>query len=359
MKMSTKTLLHLKKTSANLWYTFMLVILLATVACRLQKEKKLPSDFKPGIVTFLDSTQASAAIIHDDTDSLFANISEADIMIQMKRAKNFVSLKEARLEYRHFLASQVSSWTTAEKQEMSSIMQIVKKMCDTLSPRIFPGGIRLVKIKTGPYGSDAYYTRGTDIMIPENIFPLADSEAQIPVMLHEIYHILSRTMPEFRSKTYKMIGFEKAGKPVTLPPALHKVLLSNPDGLTKDYVIRLKEGQETRVCLPLISSRFGAYREGIPSYFDYVKFDIFELREGATVFEVLSTEDGGTTLPVRFTTDYFRQISDNTQYIIHPDEILADNFMLSIIAFESGDYSKFSKQGRALIDSVTTVLKQF
>jgi hypothetical protein len=331
--------------------------LLLAGGCRMQKDKQIKLDLKPGLVTFVDSTEASVAIIKDDSENFFQNLSETEVMIQMKRSEPFNSREEAQKAFAQFTARQVSSWSTEEKLEMSEIMYRVKKMCDSINPRIFPGGIRLVKIKTFAYGNDAYYTRGNDIMIPENIFPLTEPQKQIPVMLHEIFHIISRQNSRFRDAAYRMIGFERAEKPVLLPEHIRQVLLSNPDGLSMDHIIRLRDGKETRLCLPLLTSKYGRYRDGIPSYFDYLQFDIFEVKDTTNRLVVNCTSNGGTTLPARFTNDYFRQIRDNTQYIIHPDEIMADNFMLAVQSFNGGGYDRFSTEGKNLIDELTRLLQ--
>ena len=55
--------------------------------------------------------------------------------------------------------------------------------------------------------------------------------------------------------------------------------------------------------------------------------------------------------------DVFWKIGDNTQYIIHPDEIAADNFMLALIAANENNFSKFSKTGRIKVESVLKLLK--
>lgn len=55
---------------------------------------------------------------------------------------------------------------------------------------------------------------------------------------------------------------------------------------------------------------------------------------------------------------FFSIIGDNTQYIIHPDEIVADNVMLAIIAHTTGDYRSFSKQGKEKIEQVLNILKR-
>lgn len=338
--------------------SLMLLALLA-LSCKSKKDVVLApaTEGKPALVTFLDSVQASEAIITDDVDGFFKNISALEINIQMKNPAEPGDREAALREFVPFLKTQVSNWTTQEKLAMYEVFKKVKQLCDTINPRIFPGSIRLVKIKNGHYGNDVYYTRGNNIMIPENIFQKADIHDQVPVMVHEVFHILSRKNPQLRDDLYKLIGFEKADKPVKLNKILDHFLLTNPDGVSFQYLIHLEaQGRQVKA-IPLITSKWARYKPDVPSFFDYLNFDLYKLDDHGDSYMATSTPQGRSLIPVDETPSFFTKIKDNTQYIIHPDEIMADNFMLALQAYSNGNYSKFSKEGRALVDSVIVRLQ--
>ena len=67
-------------------------------------------------------------------------------------------------------------------------------------------------------------------------------EKQLPVMLHEIFHVFSRYNEPVRDELYAMIGFKKSDKKVVLSDALKKILLTNPDGVSLNYIIKLDDG---------------------------------------------------------------------------------------------------------------------
>lgn len=342
----------------KLSFIYFSLILSLFLGCRLNKESQTTGNNIPALITFLDSTKASQAIILDDIDGFYGQISGVEMQIQMKRMEPFGSRTEAMTAYKKFISSEVSDWKTEEMQAMLRLFQQVKSMCDTLSPRIFPGGIRLIKVKTNHYGNDVYYTRGKDILIPENIFPLDEESRQLPVMIHEVFHILSRYNTELKKDLYGYIGFFKAEKPIKLNPVLQKILLTNPDGVSFQYAIELEGGVPGKLAVPLITSKFKNFRPDNPAFFDYLNFDLYELKDLGSYYEVLSDDNGKTTIPLKTTPVFFTKIKDNTQYIIHPDEIMADNFMLALLAYEKGDYAKFSKEGKALIDLVIERLKK-
>ena len=57
--------------------------------------------------------------------------------------------------------------------------------------------------------------------------------------------------------------------------------------------------------------------------------------------------------------DFFRQITDNTGYIIHPDEIIADNFVFVMLnQRKGGSKREFSEDGTALLKKIKAVLSE-
>ncbi len=327
------------------------------VSCRMNKDQVISESVnsKPALVHFADSTNAAKLISTVDDDGFFDQISQVDIEIQMKKEQTFESREQAISAYKKFLSKEVSSWSDEEIEIMNQIFVDVKKLCDTISPRIFPGGMKLIKIKPNHYGQDVYYTRGNIIFIPENIFPIENQQTILSVMLHEIFHIVSRQNPELRSDIYKLIGFEKAEKRVKLNEMLNKKLLTNPDGVSYQYFIRL----DSILAIPLITSNFATFTKNNPSFFNYLQFDLYQIRDKGTYYEAITDEKGNTTIPLKKTPVFFTKIKDNTQYIIHPDEIMADNFMFAVFAFSTDDYNRFSGPGKVLVEELLTILQKF
>ncbi len=337
---------------------FTILFIALTIGCKTNKVKELPtSGAKPALITFLDSIEASTAIIQDDIDGYFEQLSKAEMQIQMKT--NYPELNPDKLkpEFKSYIKKQVSNWTMEEKLKMQQLFKSVKSLCDTLSPRIFPGGMRLIKVKTKHYGNDVYYTSGKNIMIPENIFKDFNDERQLPVMIHETFHVLSRYNEPWRNELYEYIGFKKSNKPVKLNTSLQDVLLNNPDGVSYQYVIDLEKDGEMVKAIPLITSKSKVYDPKKPNFFDYLHFDLYSLDDKGDHYVAKSTTTGQTLLPMQSTPTFFTKIKDNTQYIIHPDEIMADNFMLALLAYDKNEYGKFSKDGKILIQKILAKLK--
>jgi hypothetical protein len=55
--------------------------------------------------------------------------------------------------------------------------------------------------------------------------------------------------------------------------------------------------------------------------------------------------------------NFFEKITSNTDYIIHPDEIIADNFMyLMMREKKNGLIRSFSKDGTELLRNIKNIL---
>ena len=48
------------------------------------------------------------------------------------------------------------------------------------------------------------------------------------------------------------------------------------------------------------------------------------------MIKVISDENGLSIIDFKKQTDFFEQITDNSNYIIHPDELMADNFVIAV-----------------------------
>jgi len=343
-------------------YILSLITLSFLFACKSQKEKTvlLPSNHIG--ITIIDSTSAATQMLSDAEDGFFQSLSIVDMAIQLRTDKKYDDKATMLRDYKALLTNEVSNFTNAEKQLMEDVMARAKVLTDKLNPNIWPSHIDLIKVKTNHYGPDVYYTREDAIILPENVLVKENASSELlPVMLHEIFHILSRYDLNLREELYGLINFKPHGKEVKLVASLENKVLTNPDGVTRGYAITLDNGKNRpELAIPLLTSAQPYYSKTLPSFFAYLKFDLYLARplpDGSLLIDA----DGAanTTLSPEHQNNYFQHIADNTQYVIHPEEIMADNFMMAVRAYESGDYSSYSKVGKKLLDEVTEVLKAY
>ncbi|MEM9547683.1 MAG: hypothetical protein AAGA77_17005 [Bacteroidota bacterium] len=336
---------------------------LVLVNCKSSKkekglEEKLGSD---DYLVFLDKSQAEARIVKDAKDGFFETISITDMSVQMKKSDLPASRPEVVAQYREFLKSEMESFTEEEKDFMREVFNAAKAALDKINPNLLPERIELIKTKTNHYGPDVYYTREKAIILPSNIFEEKSVEAQMPIMLHEIFHILSRYNKDFREKLYALIGFIPIDSELILPRKIEDKLLCNPDGVSKAYAINLVDlSGKSQLALPLIMSTKDRYQSNMPTFFSYLYFDLFPLiKITENQVSLGLNKQGDSSLGAEHNANFFDQIKDNTQYIIHPDEILADNFMMAVIAHKNETFVNFSPEGIKLLEEVLDVLRTF
>ncbi len=347
---------------SHLKVSVLLVLSIAMLSCKSnKKDSSSKTEEAKEYLIFLDKEEAEKQIVKDATDGFFESITIADMSIQMKKADMPGSGGESKVLYQNHLKTEMESFTPSEKEFIHEVFASAKSAIDKINPKLMPDHIELIKTKTNHYGPDVYYTREDAIILPKNIFQNPSVGDQMPIMLHEIFHILSRYNEDFRNKMYALIGFSQFNEDLVLPREISDRLLTNPDGVRKDYAINLKDKNgNSQMALPLILSTKKGYQASMPTFFAYLSFDLYPLIKITPNQVTLGlNSDGGSALSVEHNGNFFEQIKDNTQYIIHPDEIMADNFMMAIIANQNNSFENFSEEGKQLLMDVIEILKTF
>jgi hypothetical protein len=298
---------------------------------------------------FLNTKQCAAAILKDDSENFFEKIKALDASIQMKSAL----LKDSSdylKRYRAYLFKEADSFNVNEKKFLNEVVVEACEKIKKLNPKINLS-FKLAKINTRHYGENVYYTRGDVIFIPKNIFTTPNKNKEVSIMLHEIWHLLAEANPKLKDQLYALIGFTKHNVKVKYPNDIDIVRLTNPDGAHDEYSLQYPDG--TRL-LPLIRSKRKVFDKGTPLFFDYLQFDLYYIDKNGNV---ITDGKGGSTASDKHLSDYFGYIKDNTHYIIHPDEIIADNFMNLVLSNDSGDFNTFSKDGKELLYRMKNIFK--
>jgi len=312
-------------------------------------------------VYFLDSLAASKAVLEDESYEIFSRLTKLDMCIQMKGSCKEGDSKAAILQqYKKYLQVDVRNFTEEEIQWLGDIWKEAVELCNKLNKSILPANVKLIKSSGSYYGDDAFYTRENCIVIPAARISMRKKEAMLSVILHEIFHIYSRLNPEKQAALYKLIGFESIGdsRDLLIEGPLKERILSNPDGPNFAYAIELKTSKGVHKCIPIISSTLPKFVKEKGAFFDYLSFNLFEVeRTNDGKWKVLSDAEGQPILPDDALPSFFDQIKDNTQYIIHPDEVLADNFMiLALSEKDSTQYTNLSSEGKVLLKQVEEIL---
>lgn len=342
-----------------------LLCVFAGVSCTAQKPILIQSHTlgENHVLLLLDSTEASRTIVRDDTDRFFDLVTASEMSIQMKKPLETGQTRKYLLPaFLEYLRRDVTSFEPGESVFATEIVQEVFNTCQGVAPGIFPDTLVLIKTKGNHYGNSVYYTRENTIVIPADALASKLTGAFKSTMYHELFHVYSRLNPEKRARLYELIGFEHIGlDKLRLPDSLAIRVLYNPDGVDFAQKISLDMGDGTSMdAIPIIISKHLGFKPGKRAFFSYVDFSLYRIVQNEQGgWDVQTKPDGYTsTLNMRELPDFFRQIKDNTGYIIHPDEVLADNF--SFLMSSKNDPSvtaKFSEEGQKLILDIKEVLK--
>jgi len=228
-------------------------------------------------------------------------------------------------EFLAFVADQVRPWSEAEKARVEAAFAAIERRASAFHLGL-PDPILVVKT-TGAEEGDAAYTRGEAVVLPQSKADL-EAKAMEKLLAHEIFHILSRRRPELRKKLYPLVGFEPC-TPVELPAELKPRKITNPDAPLFDARIELDiEGTKLQAAPVLFSRRARYDAKAGGEFFRYLTFRLLVIEPRGRGWAAAKMEGKPRLLEPEKFPGYSAKTGRNTGYIIHPEEILADNFVL-------------------------------
>jgi len=300
------------------------------------------------LCTALVSSICSAADVQFGTATAihFASVSEGQTILTAK--DEFVRHlspfdRSARLksdkpvsedEYLAFVGKNVQEWNAEEMRVVEAVFKVIQSSSRALSLRL-PPTIQMIKT-TGSEEGNAAYTRETAIMLPKS--ELAKNKDDLTKLVcHELFHILSRHNPGLREELYGIIGFVRCDD-LEFPRELAARKITNPDGPRNDHFIRLEIDGQKRAAIPVLFSKAETYdvaRGG--EFFEYLDFQflVVEVESTSPRPKVVYENSAPKLVGPRAVSGFLEQVGKNTQYLIHPDEILADNFALLILGAQN------------------------
>jgi hypothetical protein len=212
-------------------------------------------------------------------------------------------------------------WTEEEKRSLNDVLDSLEGFISKMRWRSPP---RIWLVKAADRLMDGFpHTRGHSIVVQEGVLRDARSRPALLeyLLAHETFHVLSRADARLREELYGAIGF-RACAAVEFPDALARLRLTNPDAPENRHTIGVR--------------RAGRPLEAMP--FVHLPPDKLEPRAGfsgqiRTAWLPVDREGGrckvrNEPVPVDELEGLYEQVGRNTAYVIHPEEILADNFAL-------------------------------
>lgn len=171
------------------------------------------------------------------------------------------------------------------------------------------------------------HCRENAIVIPQHVLRRSDDQLE-RLLVHELFHIISSHRVDLRRDLYAAIGFTLCDE-IPLPESLKDRKITNPDAPIVDCYIELTDGGKKTLAAPVL---YAATTEFDPQQkrglMEYVTFRLLVLEQNTGKLTPALMENGqAIVVDPKKTPSFFEQVGKNTNYIIHPDEILADNFI--------------------------------
>jgi hypothetical protein len=226
-------------------------------------------------------------------------------------------------EFLGFAADAGLRWTAQEKAGWQTV---VHKLSDAMQGlNLHVPHIDLVKT-SGAEEFGAAYTRRRAIMLPEwmTSWPMTDPRRAYFLLAHEVFHILSRADSWLRDDLYALFGF-KTLEGFAYPAELDKRRISNPDAFEHLHTLTVQSGSESIDVLPVIQSQLPLKKViQLPDFFAVLAIVLLSVD---TNTGEAHRDGNGDLITYNFdNTNWGSLMARNSPYIIHPEEVLADNF---------------------------------
>lgn len=295
-------------------------------------------------IHFLGRKDGQKAIIEDVKDPFFRSLSVVDAELRLAEPLPDSTPQHRLMLLKKLFSDSVMEWNDAEIEAITQACRYVLNESARWSTDFVPDQWRFVKTD-GSEEAQAAYTRHDVIVLPPGkLNPVVNQPAPSArkrlarLVAHETSHVYSRLNPKQRDRLYERLGFEYVG-PVRLGGFLEKRRITNPDGTLLAHVVRVRRPERGEFPAVLVmyskSPRFDPLQGR--RLFDYLQWKLFAVQKSGGGYEVERDAAGN---PVGYSpmqvTGFFEKVGRNTRYIVHPDEILADNIALLLTGNHPG-----------------------
>jgi hypothetical protein len=299
---------------------------------------------RPGRMTFalallvtLSPAAAQEVPLHGQTKLHFASLEEGQAALGKTdayvRAQSRYD-RQSRMateddvseeQFLRFAAAAVEAWPEEEIQTLTAAASSIQKR---LAPYRLPFPPTVLLIRTsGKEEGNAAYCRANAVILPGRLVTKHEAKDLERLLLHELFHVLSSHNPELRKALYAIIGFKPAPG-IEFPASLRDRKITNPDASTIEYRIDLTIDGQAKSAAPILYTSLDKYRAGAGgTFFQHMLFKLMIVEEAEGKWRPVEVNGKAIVVDPKKLPSFQEQIGGNTTYIIHPDEILADNFV--------------------------------
>ncbi len=257
-------------------------------------------------------------------------------------------------EFLQFAAGTARAWKAEEISRLTRAIVALKPKLSRLNLN-FPKTILLVKTAGGEAG--AAHTRLNAVILPQAMVASSRTDWE-QLLAHELLHVLTRHNPELRRSLYAAIGFRPCNE-IELPEQFNARRITNPDAPWNDSYITVSVNRRKTAVVPILFSKEEKYdpQKG-GSLFRYLNFQLLAIDQTDGQWKARLRQGEPVLWDVGEVSGFHEQVGRNTRYIIHPEEIIADNFALLVIGKKDPQSPQIVAKIRRILSAEPPKLKE-
>ena len=264
--------------------------------------------------------------IISSSDSFTKSLHAFDLESRLSEA----GLEPSESNYLELGRRSVLEWSEKEIRMITDRAAKLQARIDSCGYKLpIPEDITLIKTSMVEEGGAGGYTRGANIFLASfERLPEEKSYRMDYILAHELFHVLTRHNADFRKAMYRQIGFEILDHEIEFPDCLLEMRISNPDVARYDsWSTFTINGVETPCTMWYRKVR--EYTGG--PFFTYGEPCLLPL--DADFKPVMNADGSPVIYELSEAVDFNSRIGINTDYVINPEEVLADNFAFALLDF--------------------------
>ncbi len=276
--------------------------------------------FHSTTIVRLASTEDAAALL-GNADSWVRDLSPFDRSARIRQP-----VDPGQDAFLKFAAAQAQAWTPEQIDTLRMIVESAGRRIESLDLQLSLPPIVMLVRTSGNEESHAAYTRENAIILPDAMLSMPTDQLE-QLFLHELFHVMSGYEPAIRRPLYGIIGHSPCLN-VPFPEELLPLKITNPDAFHRDFCIDIQAAGTSQTVTPILYAK-GPYTEG--DFFDWLVFRLMAVERSGDDWRPVRDENGLRMFGPGEVSGFFESIGKNTNYIIHPEEIMADNFAFAIV----------------------------
>ena len=264
---------------------------------------------------FASADEGKELLLSNDT--YYNRLNRNDISYRLQKKGGTVE------ELKLFAASQIKDFTEEEMTLVNEIVEWFLLMCKE-NGYTLPPMEEIVFVRSTLYdefGASGYST-GMQIYLGDELFLRLkgnDEQAKIKfkhTLIHEMFHCMTRSNPDFRVAMYSIIKFKVEEKEYEFPDEISSCILHNPDvEHMNSHAAFTVNGKKTECAMICMCPPYEKDGEGLSE----------------VMIGFVPVDNLATLYSLNDIMDFWDVVGKNTDYILDPEEIMAKNFADALV----------------------------